>query len=152
MRTASQFYASMRRFQQAYDAVLRPLCEQSCMAQGAIDILLFLANNPGLDTARDICTYRAMKPAIVSMHVDHLARDGYLTRCPVSGDRRKYSLRPTALAQPIIAQGQALQARFAAQMTQGVSPEDMENCLRCLHLMEQNIARMASQGQNASAP
>lgn len=149
MRTASQFYASMRRFQQAYDAALRPLCEQAGMPQGAIDILLFLANNPGLDTARDICTYRAMKPAIVSMHVDHLVRDGYLTRCPVSGDRRKYSLRPTELSAPLIAQGQALQARFAAQMAQGIPPEDMQSCLRCLHTMEQNIARMAAMEQSS---
>lgn len=35
-----------------------PLCERTGMAQGAVDILLFLANNPGLDTARDICLYR----------------------------------------------------------------------------------------------
>ena len=74
MKTASQLYAALRRFQDAYAAALRPLCERTGMAQGAVDILLFLANNPGLDTARDICLYRRLKPGIVSLHVESLAR------------------------------------------------------------------------------
>ena len=78
MKTASQLYAALRRFQDAYAAALRPLCERTGMAQGAVDILLFLANNPGLDTARDICLYRRLKPGIVSLHVESLAREGYL--------------------------------------------------------------------------
>ena len=77
MKTASQLYAALRRFQDAYAAALRPLCERTGMAQGAVDILLFLANNPGLDTARDICLYRRLKPGIVSLHVESLAREGY---------------------------------------------------------------------------
>lgn len=68
------------------------------MAQPAVDILLFLANNPGRDTARDICTYRKLKPAIVSFHVDKLAREGYLLRQAVPGDRRKCRLVPTEKA------------------------------------------------------
>ena len=85
MKTASQLYAALRRFQDAYAAALRPLCERTGMAQGAVDILLFLANNPGLDTARDICLYRRLKPGIVSLHVESLAREGYLERRPVPG-------------------------------------------------------------------
>ncbi len=62
---ASQFYALSRQLQNAYAAQMRPLCEETGMAQTAIDILLFLHNNPGCDTARDICTYRQLKPALV---------------------------------------------------------------------------------------
>lgn len=39
-----------------------PLCEKNGLAQTALDILLFLHNNPGRDTAKDICTYRHLKP------------------------------------------------------------------------------------------
>ena len=85
MKTASQLYAALRRFQDAYAAALRPLCERTGMAQGAVDILLFLANNPGLDTARDICLYRRLKPGIVSLHVESLAREGYLERRHAGG-------------------------------------------------------------------
>ena len=44
----------------AYSTVCKPLCQELGLPQTAFDILLFLANNPGLDTARDVCTYRAL--------------------------------------------------------------------------------------------
>ena len=76
MPTAVDIYTAVRRFETAYASAMRPLAEQLSMAQPAVDILLFLANNPGRDTARDICTYRKLKPAIVSFHVDKLAIAG----------------------------------------------------------------------------
>ena len=45
-----------------------------------IDILLFLHNNPGCDTARDICTYRQLKPALVSLYIENLVQLGFLAR------------------------------------------------------------------------
>ena len=89
MLPAVRFYTYSKRFEEAYTAAMRPLTEELDMAQPAVDILLFLANNPGMDTARDICTYRHLKPAIVSFHVEKLAGEGYLERQPVPGDRRK---------------------------------------------------------------
>ena len=62
MPTAVDIYTAVRRFETAYASAMRPLAEQLSMAQPAVDILLFLANNPGRDTARDICTYRKLKP------------------------------------------------------------------------------------------
>lgn len=100
MPTAVDIYTAVRRFETAYASAMRPLAEQLSMAQPAVDILLFLANNPGRDTARDICTYRKLKPAIVSFHVDKLAREGYLLRQAVPGDRRKCRLVPTEKAAP----------------------------------------------------
>ena len=89
MLTASQVYTYTRRILDAYAAVMQPLSAELDMAQNAVDILLFLANNPGLDTARDICTYRKLKPGIVSFHVDNLVREGYLLRTRDPGDRRR---------------------------------------------------------------
>lgn len=143
MQTASQIYAALRRFQDAYTAALRPLCERAGMAQGAVDILLFLANNPGLDTARDICLYRNLKPSLVSLHVENLVREGYLERRPVPGDRRKCGLRCTERALPIIRDGQAVQQAFMRAMTAGVSEADLDVCLSCMRTMDANLTRMA---------
>ena len=60
---------------QAYSAMCKPLCQELKLPQTAFDILMFLANNPGLDTARDICTYRGLKPGIVSFHVEKLVQE-----------------------------------------------------------------------------
>ena len=101
MLPAVRFYTYSKRFEEAYTAAMRPLTEELDMAQPAVDILLFLANNPGMDTARDICTYRHLKPAIVSFHVEKLAGEGYLERQPVPGDRRKCRLVCTEKAEPV---------------------------------------------------
>lgn len=132
MLNAAQVYTYTRRILDAYAAVMQPLSAELDMAQNAVDILLFLANNPGLDTARDICTYRKLKPGIVSFHVDNLVRGGYLLRTRDPGDRRRCRLVCTDKAAPIIARGQALQEQFAAQMSAGLAPDALETFQRCL--------------------
>ena len=143
MLPAVRFYTYSKRFEEAYTAAMRPLTEELDMAQPAVDILLFLANNPGMDTARDICTYRKLKPAIVSFHVDKLAREGYLLRQAVPGDRRKCRLVPTEKAAPVIAQGRALQERFSRQLVRGLTAEDAAHFERCLTIIGDNMTAIA---------
>ena len=108
-----------------------------------MDILLFLANNPGMDTARDICTYRHLKPAIVSFHVEKLAGEGYLERQPVPGDRRKCRLVCTKKAGPVIRRGRAVQKTFSRQLTEGLTEEELETCFRCFAVFGENMDRLS---------
>ena len=142
MLPAVRFYAYAKRFEEAYASVMRPLTEKLSMAQPAVDILLFLANNPGMDTARDICTYRHLKPAIVSFHVDNLVRRGYLERQEVPGDRRKCRLVYTAKAEPVIEQGRTVQEDFSKQLTEGLTEAELEACFRCFTVFGENMTRL----------
>lgn len=58
MTNAYQVYTAARQLLEGYTAAMQPLCRREGLAPNGVDILLFLANNPGLDTARDVCTYR----------------------------------------------------------------------------------------------
>ena len=145
MLTASQIGTAARRFQAAYAAVMAPLSRELDMAPSALDILLYLANNPGRDTARDICAYRHLKPGIVSLHVERLVAEGYLTRSPVPGDRRKCRLLCTEKAWPVIRRGRQYQADFTARLTEGLSLADLAVCQRCLSALDQNLTAL-SQG------
>ena len=145
MLNASQLSAYSRRFADAYAAAMRPLAQETGLPQGAVDILLFLANNPGLDTARDICACRGLKPGIVSRNVENLTAGGYITRQSVPGDRRKCRLVCTPKAEPIVSRGRALQEAFFARMTEGVSHGDLEACLRCFAAFDQNLTRIAAE-------
>ena len=62
-----------RKMIQAYNEICKPLCHRVKLSQTAIDILLFLANNPEFKTARDIVEIRHIKANLVSMNVDKLA-------------------------------------------------------------------------------
>ncbi len=142
MLPAAQFHMYARRFEEAYTAVMRPLTEELNMARPAVDILLFLANNPGLDTARDICTYRHMKPSIVSFHVDNLVREGYLERQEMPRDRRKCRLVCTQRAQPVIDRGRAAQESFSRQLTEGLTEAELDVFFRCFTVLGENMTRL----------
>lgn len=148
MLNASQLSAYSRRLADAYAAAMRPLAQETGLPQGAVDILLFLANNPGLDTARDICACRGLKPGIVSLNVENLTAGGYITRQSVPGDRRKCRLVCTPKAEPIVSRGRALQEAFFARMTEGVPHGDLEACLRCFAAFDQNLTRIAAEAPN----
>lgn len=140
--TASEMHAHAARFTDAYHVAIAPLCAAAQLPAAAVDILLFLANNPACSTAGDICKYRGLKPGIVSFHIEHLVRRGLLTRGAVPGDRRKFALTCTPEAQPLIAQGRVMQAEFARQLTQGLGEEDMAHFCRCIAAFSRNIERI----------
>ena len=123
MTNAYQVYTAARQLLEGYAAAMQPLCRREGLAPNGVDILLFLANNPGLDTARDVCTYRGLKPGIVSFHVEKLVQEGYLKRRSVAGDRRKTELLCTEKAKPLIKEGRAVQLAFGEKLFAQVDEE-----------------------------
>lgn len=142
MLTASKVHTGARRFREAYSAFMAPLSRELGMAQTALDILLFLANNPGMDTARDICAYMHLKPGIVSFHVDNLVREGLLERRPSPIDRRRCPLACTAQANPVLMRGKQMQKEFSQKLTQGLSPQELEVCMHCRDVFERNLSEL----------
>ena len=122
MLPAVRFYTYSKRFEEAYTAAMRPLTEELDMAQPAVDILLFLANNPGMEK---------------------LAGEGYLERQPVPGDRRKCRLVCTEKAGPVIRRGRAVQETFSRQLTEGLTEEELETCFRCFAVFGENMDRLS---------
>ena len=77
-----------RKISLAYSKVCKPLCKELGLSQTAFDILMFLGNNPKYKNARDIVEIRHIKANLVSVNVERLVQEGYLTRQAVEGDRR----------------------------------------------------------------
>lgn len=55
-----------------YQSYAKPVLNKYSMTQAEFDILAFLANNPELNTARDICEVRMLKKSIVCQSIDKL--------------------------------------------------------------------------------
>lgn len=142
---AVQMHGHARAFEEAYAVVLRPLCAELSLPQNALDILLFLVNNPGYDTARDICLYRHMKPGIVSFHIDRLVGEGYLARKSDEKDRRVTHLAVTEAAEPVVARGRALQAALGKRLMEGLGDEDRALFCRCIATISENAKRICTE-------
>ena len=108
---------------QAYNAVCKPLCQELGLSQTALDILLFLANNPDYKTARDIVE----------------VQEGYLERYAVASDRRKTKLLCTGKADPIIRKGRVVQNAFFKRLLDHVEPADQEVFFRTMELIGKNL-------------
>ena len=124
MKTGLEF---SRKVDTAYVALCKPLRKKWHLTQTALDILMFLANNPEFTTARDI------------VNVDRLVREGYLVRQEVAGDRRKTKLLCTSKADEIITQGRKLQQDFVALLFAGIDEETMDILLGSMTKMEENL-------------
>ena len=131
--------AISRKIALAYTAVCKPLCRQMELPQTAFDILMFLGNNPDYKTASEIVEIRHIKANLVSVNVDRLVREGYLTRRGVEGDRRKTELLCTEKAQPIIARGRQLQNAFSERLFAGMDKEARRAFSEAMHLIEHNL-------------
>ena len=128
-----------RKLALAYTAVCKPLCQTLKLPQTAFDILLFLANNPAYQTAADIVEVRKIKANLVSVNVDKLVRDGYLTRESMPGDRRKTRLLCTEKAQPVIMQGRQLQSAFLQRLFAHTDQQTQDAFLKTISIMDKNL-------------
>ena len=144
--TASRIFNASNRFIEAYHTVLQPLCRDTGLPPMAIDILMFIANNPENGTAGDICRCRGLKPGIVSVYIERLAAEGLLLRQSVPGDRRKTRLVCTEKAVPLLQKGRALQRAFAGRLLDGLSETEIETFRRCLMMLGENIDEIRKNG------
>ena len=148
--TASAMFANAARFADAYHAALSPLCAETGLPPAAADILLFLANNPGCETAGAICRMRGLKPASVSFHIDRLVSEGFLLRQSVPGDRRKTALVLTEKAESVVERGRGLQKAFADRLIDGLSEEDLAHFRRCVAAFDRNIERIRTENSKGT--
>ena len=128
-----------RKISLAYNKTCKELCHELNLPQTALDILMFMANNPQYRTARDIVEVRKIKANLVSVHVDRLVKEGYLERRAVEGDRRKTELICTQKAQPVIEKGGQLQEAFKEQLFSGMDKKMQRQMEEMVRRMEQNL-------------
>lgn len=140
-------FSHANKMTQAYHIMLAPLCKETGLPPLALDILLFLANDPEHNTAKDICRMRGHKSGIVSVHVERLVNDGLLERQEMPGDRRQTRLVCTEKAQDIITRGRDIQWQFGLRLMEGISKEDHETMHRCFERIDVNLDEICKSGR-----
>ena len=129
----------VRNFYQAYCIHCKSFCRELHMTQTAFDILMFLANNPDYNTAKDIVELRGLKANLVSVNVERLVQEGYLDRQDFPGDRRKTVLVCTQKARPVVQKGRELQNGFFEEIFRDVDAASRENFHRVMETVERNL-------------
>lgn len=127
-----------KQFQRFYEHQFAPMLERTGLTIREIHVLLFLANNPGYDTARDVAEYRGLVKSQVSQAVDLLAARGLLRRVPDTADRRVVHLSITETGAPLAREAQAIQASCGRRLLAHFSPEEEAQFRRLLETVLEN--------------
>lgn len=133
------FLIRSRGMMKLYNGLFGALLERYQLTQLEADILLFLANNPPFDTARDIVEKRHIAKSHVSAGVESLAGRGLLERFQQDGNRKTIHLRLTEASAPIVEEGRAVQAQYGRLMLAGFSEEEQELLFRFLKRVGENV-------------
>ena len=128
-----------RKLEVAYHQRCKSICKEFHLKQTGFDILMFLGNNPQYKHARDIVEIRKIKANLVSIHVDQLVEQGYLSRINVPGDRRKVELVLNEKAKEVIEKGKVFQKYFFASLFIDIDEKHQAMFKETLELMEKNI-------------
>ena len=132
---------------ETYGARCKPLCREIQMPQTAFDILMFLANNPGYNTARDIVEIRRLKANLVSINVEKLVQEGFLERIPDAKDRRKNVLICTENAKPVVEKGRQLQIDFFESLFNGINEESLRQFYGVSEKLRANLDNIRKEGK-----
>ena len=125
------FYQNFEKF---YTHQFASFLERTGLSMREAHILLFLANNPEYDTARDITILRGMSKS-----------QGFLLRTPDETDRRVIHLAISPEGQPLAQECQVLQEHCSAQLLTGLSPEEILQLQDLLDVVLDNGARLAEE-------
>ena len=136
-----RFFIRSRGLGRLYLRLFAPLLEEWGLTQTEADILLFLANNPEYDTARDMVEKRHLAKSHISAGIGALAGRGLLERFWLEGNRKTIHLRLTPAAAPIVEAGRAVQARYGQILFAGFTPEEREVLARLLDRAADNVDR-----------
>ncbi|MFI3254124.1 MAG: MarR family winged helix-turn-helix transcriptional regulator [Eubacteriales bacterium] len=139
---------SQHLFQKRWDV----FCKSQDLPETDFNIILFLANRPKENTAKDICKIRVLKPGVVSASVENLVQNGYLVRETDPSDRRRQLLFLTPKAQTIAKEGQMIIAEFYSLFSKALSSDDLwhfeesiEKFLLHIDLMEDTYDKKCQQ-------
>ena len=129
-------------FKKIYDQSLEPVCKKYQLTRMELDILLFLANNPGYDTAKDIIERRRLTKSHVSMSLKDLERRDLGLKEYFPGNQKTAHLKMSSASIQMVAEGQQAQKKFFQTVFRDFNPEDVSR-------MEDYFERMRKNMQNA---
>ncbi|MGM9550343.1 MAG: MarR family winged helix-turn-helix transcriptional regulator [Faecousia sp.] len=136
------FFETALRAQKSYNRLMEPVCRKWSLTHNELDVLMFLANNPGQDRAVDIARGRGISKGHVSLSLRSLEERGLVTRREDGSDRRTVHLALTSAAGEIAKDGQEAQRYFFSRVNRGITPEESEIIWAVTRKIGENIRQL----------
>jgi len=139
---------SSRQSRLLYARMFQPFTQQYDLTQPEIDILLFLYQNPPLNTARDIAARRGLAKSNVSTAIESLRQKGYVRVEDDPDSRRVRRLFLTEEKLPVMEALQTCQKQYFFSLLAGFSEKEAETLYDFLSRMADNISAELARLEN----
>lgn len=124
---------------QSYNRRIEETAHRLGLAKPEADVLLFLANNPQYNTARDVVQYRGFSKTYVSRSVESLVRQGLLTTVQSAADRRVQYLHLTERAALPVNLLRQTQKEFFHFLTEDLTDQEAAVLERVFHSVDHKL-------------
>lgn len=141
MQRTTEIFIGLRSLFRLYDKLLKKVCTEHDLTVIEADIISFLQNNPGKDTAADIAELRMLSKGAVSKGVDSLIQKSLLERIPDTRDRRKIHLKLMPQAGPVTETVDEVRNEFLDTVLSGFTEEELEMQTRFLQKLFDNTKK-----------
>ena len=148
MTSNTDFLLGIRAAMKFQDSLLKQLSETYGLTLIEANVITFLHNNPGKDTAADITELRMLSKGNVSQAVESLIQKSLLYRTQDTKDRRKIHLSLAEKTKPITQEIERVRERFRERVFQGFSEEEEKLVVQFNKRIAENIKLEGERGEN----
>lgn len=149
MGRTTELFIGLRSLFRLYDKMLKRVCTEHDLTLVEADIISFLRNNPGKDTAADIVELRRLSKGAVSKGVEALIQKSLLERIPDTEDRRRIHLKLRPQAEPVTESIDEVREEFLETILEGFTKEELETYTRFFQRLFKNT-KNAMEGREKS--
>ncbi len=122
----SDIVAMLYEIKKLYGRLCKEVMDKYSLSRSELDILLFLYNNPDLNTAKDIVEKRGIIKSQVSMTLESLIKKEYVCALRDDHDKRIYHIHLLEAAHPIIKDGLKIRETFNNVLFKNISNNDID--------------------------
>lgn len=141
MNRTTELWMGLRSLLRLYDRMLKKVCMEHDLTVIEADVISFLQNNPGKDTAADIVELRMLSKGAVSKAVESLIQKSLLERIPDMEDRRRIHLKLKPEAGPVTESIDDVREEFLNTVLEGFTNEELEMQARFFQKLSENTRR-----------
>ena len=141
MSRSTELWTGLRSLIRLYDKMLKKVCTEHELSLVEADVISFLRNNAGKDTAVDIVELRGLSKGAVSKAVESLIRKSFLERIPDTEDRRRIHLKLKPEAEPVTEMIDEVKEEFLNTVLGGFTSEELEAHSRFFQRVFDNTRR-----------
>ncbi|MFQ8706213.1 MAG: MarR family transcriptional regulator [Thomasclavelia sp.] len=130
-----------------YAVSLEPVYKQYGLTKMELDIILFLANNPGYDSAKDIIERRLLTKSHVSTTIKSLIEKKYLKSTYLHNNKKTVHLVLLDSSIEIVKAGQLAQKKFIEAIFKDFTKSDKQIIINSFSKISQNASNALKEEQ-----